>query len=450
MKILILRSMLLSCAFLLANIGLAYAQNAGSGKTYDLCVMKFAKIDFTESELDQVLARATQILSQASSDAPSCDKLAVRRVGPITSYDDDLPRSVATGLDFEKLTSVPCVKVVQRISWCSGPILRGGALGCSPVPGTSMVVVRTFPGLDHTFNQGVEPVTWLHELGHTLGLPHNDADNLDVMAPGISPATVRVAIEECEVYAGLRPGALMVAGAASPNDGNNSAAMAVPRIMPAESASPADKNASPVPLEEFVKKPFGVEQISAAEAYKDQVRTAETLLFDPSYLNFKNNIVALLAVIGTPETIPVLEKLIRTPIVDGVDSPDALAHFAALTSIGTIANRYKLNDDKVTVLKTAQDPQFWQRLMPAKTSAQTPLDEGDIQSLTRDLAIQSLQGYALTGSKQAEDFLKSEKNALPHAALPEPVKKDRDQLLDQALKVNSLSKTQGALKVFDR
>jgi hypothetical protein len=314
-----------------------------------------------------------------------------------------------------------------------------------------MVVVHVYPD-PHVDSKGVEPVTWLHELGHTLGMAHNDINQNDVMASVVTPENKKLTPDECHVYAGTPTGQQILAQAARPLLGDGQAQAARPRILPAEGSTNAAPGLSEtnIPIQDFVKKPFGPKQFPDAEVYKGDVETAEKLLFDPAYQDYKNNIVGLLAVIGTPHSIPVLEKLIRTPIAGTAFGPDALARFAALTAIGTIANRYKLNDDSVSVLKSAQDPQFWQTVLKPQDPSKSKIDSDDIKSLSRDLTIQSLHGYALTGSKQAEDFLKEKKDQLTNTILPEPAKQDRKELLDEAIKLNSVSKNRGALSVFDR
>ncbi len=168
-------------------------------KVYSLCVRNYSKIDLSSNEVDGILERATKILRKQNR--KRCRTVTLRRNGEVTAYDTEYPASLSTSADFEKFTKDGCVKVVERITWCGGATLpRGGALGCAPVPGKGLVVVRTFSGYSAKWDKAVEPITWLHEHGHTLGIQHNLNDDLDVMAPGLDLDTDKVASSECGVY----------------------------------------------------------------------------------------------------------------------------------------------------------------------------------------------------------------------------------------------------------
>jgi hypothetical protein len=428
--------------------GGAEAARSAPVKQYQLCVSRFVKVDLTDDAVDGILLRSSKILNDAAETSEACSNVSLKRMNSTSSWDDQLPRSVATSADFSKLVASPCVKVVQRITWCGGLGFSGGVLGCSPVPGNSMVVVRTYPGLDAATNSNIEPVTWLHEFGHTLGLPHNTTDAQDVMAPGISPTTTKLTTHECGVFAGSVSPAEIAAEAARPKEERSAAS--IPNVLPADGGSPPlAVNSETQPIEDFVKRPFGKPQVAEAAAYKDQAKRLEQMLFDPKFAEYKNNIVGILSVVGTPDTIPVLQDILKTPVNGGADGPDALAHFAALTAIGTIANRFKLDDNKVQILKAAQDPKFWEQVVqPAETWSTSKLDDGDVQSLTRDLSIQSVHSYALTGTKAALEYLKSLKKDAANAAMPEPARQERNEVLEQAIKLNDVSSKKGALSAF--
>jgi hypothetical protein len=250
------------------------------------------------------------------------------------------------------------------------------------------------------------------------------------------------------VFAGSVSPAEIAAEAARPKEERSAAS--IPNVLPADGGSPPlAVNSETQPIEDFVKRPFGKPQVDEAAAYKDQAKRLEQMLFDPKFAEYKNNIVGILSVVGTPDTIPVLQDILKTPVNGGADGPDALAHFAALTAIGTIANRFKLDDNKVQILKAAQDPKFWEQVVqPAETWSTSKLDDGDVQSLTRDLSIQSVHSYALTGTKAALEYLKSLKKDAANAAMPEPARQERNEVLEQAIKLNDVSSKKGALSAF--
>ncbi len=97
---------------------------------------------------------------------------------------------INSAADFQQALNQPgFVKVVNQINWC-GAILPN-VIGCAPVPGNSMVVVR--------FTAAREGILWAHEYGHTKGLSHRNDPNA-VMNPVIGPTRLRVNSAECTAY----------------------------------------------------------------------------------------------------------------------------------------------------------------------------------------------------------------------------------------------------------
>lgn len=92
---------------------------------------------------------------------------------------------ICTKDDFETVIGMepPGIKLVNRIDWCGKPAL-GTYYGCSK--GGSIIVESACLGGGCPKN---EAVLWLHELGHTLGLP--DRPNSDPR-----PVVMRSIIEE--------------------------------------------------------------------------------------------------------------------------------------------------------------------------------------------------------------------------------------------------------------
>jgi len=103
--------------------------------------------------------------------------------------------SLGTGVissteDFASLyTRVPGeIKVVNMINYCG----RFGAfLGCAPVPGESLLVVRS--------SRRVEGALWAHEYGHNQGLSHRSVSRA-LMNPVVTSRTRVVNQQECKQF----------------------------------------------------------------------------------------------------------------------------------------------------------------------------------------------------------------------------------------------------------
>lgn len=435
--------------------------------THQLCIRNFEKIVITDGDADNILERATSVLNDRINEA--CFGVALHRQNAVSPYRDEFPRSLAAETDFDDLTEDGCVKVVERITWCGGSVpLNAAILGCAPVPGQGMVVVRTVPGQPDDFNKGVEPITWLHEFGHTRGLPHNSLTSLAVMAPGIGPEYRHITLAECAVYKGLRT----VAGASSAAEPQG----VKPLILPAQGGESkskrGDRQASPgttkgalLPVEEFVTRPFpsGL-PVEQAKLYVGEQKKVEAMLLDPKFAPYRHNIIGLLGVIGTPETISLLKRVIETPVVGPPTDADIAARLAAPLAIGTIASRFNLPEKEVDLLRKSADPDYWlAHLAPAmvssgnarhslpaneQSSASQPLDQSDIDALSRDLAIQSYRGYAISGSKEAHEKLQQDKEGTANAALPAKEQKRRLAIINEAIRMNETSREKGALEIF--
>jgi hypothetical protein len=125
-----------------------------------------------------------------------------------------------------------------------------------------------------------------------------------------------------------------------------------------------------------------------------------------------------------------------------------VSRFAALTAIGTIANRLQLPDKKVSILKDALDPNFWTPYVKSSDDDSKQLNAADTDTLVRDLTDHSLQSYALTGTKAASTFLKEQKKGVQNAAMPAGDREQRATVIDQAIHLNAESKRKGALDLL--
>ncbi|WP_316159295.1 hypothetical protein [Bradyrhizobium sp. SZCCHNRI3042] len=430
-------------AVLLSEVRTADAQ----GIDHPLCVRNFNKIALTDADVDDILSRASAILSDVGVTRLPCQGVKLSRQGNVAPFDESVfPRSLALESEFPKFTGDACVKVVERIIWCGG--LVPGALGCAPVPGQGLIVVRRVLGLTDSFNREVEPVTWLHEFGHTRGLQHNPIDSLSVMAPGLGPTNRSINDSECTVLASTVP----AAGAAP-----LAAAMPMPaggmiELAQATGGAPQSAEAARMPVEEFVKQTFVHNPpLENLKQYEGDLPKVQEMLFDPKFSAYRSNIIVLLGAIGNKDTIPLLSKIIDTNISPDKTDVDIGARLAAPLAMGTIANRNNLPEKDIAILRRASQQGFWEQrltLVKAPSPGSKGLDDDDVRALSRDLAIQSTRGYAISGSEEVRSKLQEEHAGTVSAALPEPVRQEQLSILNDALKLNKTSKEMGAYATF--
>lgn len=98
---------------------------------------------------------------------------------------------LATNADVTAVNALPGnIKVVTQIQACGG-LVSPNIIGCAPVPGNSLVVVR--------FTAAQEGILWAHEFGHNQGLGHRNANNA-VMNATINANRTGVTNAECTSF----------------------------------------------------------------------------------------------------------------------------------------------------------------------------------------------------------------------------------------------------------
>ncbi len=154
-----------------------------------LQVSRFTTSSLTDVDADQILADGTSVLQ--TNDGPgdvSCN-VKLSRSGGVTTFATG-DGSTDSSAEFTAVNGLPGnFKVVNQINWCGA--LVPNVIGCAPVPGTSMVVVR--------FTTSLEGILWDHEYGHNKGLGHRTDGNA-VMNRTIGSTHRRVTQSECDAF----------------------------------------------------------------------------------------------------------------------------------------------------------------------------------------------------------------------------------------------------------
>jgi hypothetical protein len=157
--------------------------------THALQVRRHTSATLADADADRILADATTVAQagDGAGDVPCA--VALARNGPVGTFTTG-SGIINSGADFTAVNGLPGnVKVVNQINFCSTPGI--GIIGCAPVPGVSLVVVR--------FTANQEGILWLHEFGHNKGLGHRTGADF-VMNPVIGPNRLQVNTAECTAY----------------------------------------------------------------------------------------------------------------------------------------------------------------------------------------------------------------------------------------------------------
>lgn len=147
-----------------------------------------------EERADEILADMGGVLTMIDGPGDVACDVRFRRSGPVAAFSEG--DGIINGeADFQQALGVLGeVKVVRQINWCG--TFSPNIIGCAPVPGSSLVVVR--------FATDQEGILWVHERGHNQGLEHR-TDTGAVMNPFIDVTHRRVNDAECRAYEGGAP-----------------------------------------------------------------------------------------------------------------------------------------------------------------------------------------------------------------------------------------------------
>lgn len=173
------------------TMGLLIMVLIGSGclVTHDLQTRRYVTTPLTNARTDQILTDMGTILQNVDSPGDVACRVAFERDGNVTTFNTGTG-SINSQADFQAVNGLPGnVKVVNQINWCGS--LAPNIIGCAPVPGSSLVVVR------YILNR--EGILWVHEFGHNKGLSHRNGITL-VMNPTIGTTQRGINQAECDSY----------------------------------------------------------------------------------------------------------------------------------------------------------------------------------------------------------------------------------------------------------
>jgi hypothetical protein len=205
---------------------------------HNLQVSRFNTATMTNADADRIFADASTVLQTNNGVGDLACTAGFTRNGNVTTFATG-DGSIDSQAEFNAVIGTAgWVKVVNQINWCSG--LAPNIIGCAPVPGSSLAIVRITTGL--------EGILLAHEFGHNKGRGHRNDDANAVMNGTIGATHLRVNNDECTAYRNLVGGAVAFTEVMPGGDGSPSAqesSIVTPGTMPAgDSMTSGDSMAS--------------------------------------------------------------------------------------------------------------------------------------------------------------------------------------------------------------
>jgi hypothetical protein len=372
-----------------------------------LQVRRYVTTAMSNARADQITANATAVLRRNDGPGDVACATSFVRSGNVTSFSNG-DGSIDSSAEFNAITALAgWVKVVNQINWCGA--LVPNVIGCAPVPGRSLVVVR--------FTGNQEGILWAHEFGHNAGLNHRSDANA-VMNGTIGTTRRRVNATECAAFRAIPAGAVL-------------ARLSNPQPAAAQPA---------MDVRSFVRQAFveGVPYEDAARFGAAAVPTLLAMLRDKREEQHWPNIVVVLGMIGEEAVVDPLIKFIEAA------SPARLprAHYTAKTSavmaLGYLVNKSG-NARALDYLKQSAKPEAWSSRLRRGGIAeyQASTAERDM-----DFSKYAILGLALSGRPEAAQTLRSLQRPAQTAG-ERAIQSQLGDLLAEALKEHDKISKQG-------
>jgi hypothetical protein len=318
----------------------------------------------TNAQADAILADATTVLKTNDGEGDVSCNVEFSRSGNVSVFSTG-DGSIDSQAEFNAIIGLPgYVAVVNQINWCGS--LIPNIIGCAPVPGNSLAVVR--------FTSSLEGILWAHEFGHTKGLSHRNGDPNAVMNGVINSSRLRVTTDECSAFR-------------------------------TEAATAGTSEAGAMAVQDYVRQVFigGVpyEQTSNNFGSAD-VPVLLSMLNDSAEEDYWANIVVVLNIIGGEEVVDPLIAFIEADSGGELSYAHYVAKTSALMSMGYLINRTG-NEQALTYLIESADPSVWEE---RETNDVGPF-QATVAESNQDLSKHAVLGLALAGTPDSAAALRS-------------------------------------------
>jgi matrixin len=353
-----------------------------AGQEIKLTIGHHPKIQFTDSEADQILTEATNIV--AKQDGPGdviCD-ISLERSGTV-KISSKYPLEINSAGQFNDAKQLGTnVVVVDRIRYCGG--FGSGILGCGSVPGHCFVVVRNVVS-NGTSGPVIKGQVWAHEFGHNRGLPHTNRKRA-LMYPFALMQNRELDQSESQTYATGTAGVQPITVATS--DVTNS--------EPESDPSPALE-----PIEQVVRAvyPHGLPYTLLKQYPKASAGTLREMLHSAADKPYQGQIAGALCVIGDTPDFPIVKSFIEESAKPGDDIAIGNKE-AAMTALGYLLAKTK-SDEVLQFLRGSVTDQGWQK---RELTWLTPDDPASTRAI-KSLKMAAIAALALSGTDEARTTL---------------------------------------------
>lgn len=358
---------------ILILLNLLFVTVIALGQTqHQLSVSRYTTAVLTNAEADSILASATTVLKVNDGAGDVACNVTLSRNGAVGTFSQG-DGSIDSPSEFTSLIALPGnIKVVIAINYCGKFIPN--VIGCAPVPGRSLAVVR--------YTAAQEGILWAHEFGHNKGLNHRNDANA-VMHETIESTHVAVNTVECNAY---KTPLLSIARNIFQIDGD----------LPSSITGTMD-------IKKFVRLRFihGVPYELAVKYSSEDVPKLVAMLKDRSEEPYWANIVTVLGIIGDERAFDAMVEFIERDRED-ISAAHYRAKTVAVMSLGYLINKTG-NKKAIDYLRRGVEPEIW----ATRLGSNITLYHSNIAERNNDLAKYAILGLALSGNSEAARALQS-------------------------------------------
>lgn len=379
-------------------------------------IRRHSNASLTNAEADRILEDSARMLQTNNGSGDVACAVAPVRSGNVRVYTEG-DGSINSDPEYWEAINVPgTVKVVESIDQCAG-VFNPSIFGCANGIGGSFVIERS--------DYFIEGRLWLHELGHTRGLPHRNTSPNNIMNG--NPQGDHVNQTECNAYSGV---------------GRSMWTYATHR--------PFASNFGPIPsVEKFVSRHYfdGLPIAKTVNYSSPDATRLALMLKDENYIQYHENIALTLGMIGDSDAVTQLIAYAE----DGVnhDAKTAKAEYkgrvGSIVGLGYLVNRIG-SDEALNYLLQKRRPVSWYRV-----AMQTKGENASkVSQVARQLRNYTIMSLGLSGNNVAKQQLRKMKAWTTTVVRQDASKRSLDDIVGQSLDILDQVANDGLIGYYQR